>query len=469
MNDLLLTGEDQGADYWPIRFERMGESEEKESEEEEERGRKEPQSFMFHSDTHPISPLPPSHPPLASGQTELQTDTKGKDYAEDVARSSQGCNDERQSQVGLNGTQSESSGEFSLENEGWSSSSSPVQGASSSRRGSDGSPAPPASASTPLTQASAPPKPPRDGSALESYASGRGVWRSSSGRATGPRGVLSQTQAFRTIAITIEGSRATGASPPPTVQVQDKSSGAAGCLDCFSAPLRREGQGGQVGQGQGGQGHSVSRGQGRVLRAFSTLPRASNVISTSEGSSRRASFHSMMSKSATPSPRKNGTDVKDITANPNQISNPTSNPSSALMEPAGGDSSTAAAAAEMEASLEPPALFGSPFTLDSVFTNTIFSESSLVSSGGKSQTFLCLNPALVHNISSGPPLSADIRSFEEEREELSELGDLHREQDEAQEGESGQGPQDCSTSEDYMTVTERSASLAPDNKHSLMA
>lgn len=385
--------------------------------------------------------------------------------------------------VGLNGTQSESSGEFSLENEGWSSSSSPIQGAPSSRRGSDCSPATPASASIPLAQASAPPKPPRDGAALESYASGRGVWRSSSGRATGPRGVLSQTQAFRTIAIMVEGSRAAGASPPPALQVQDKSSsGAAGCLDCFSAPLRREGgqsvQECQSQAGQGGQGHASSggsRGQGRVARAFSTLPRASSVISTSEGSSRRASFHSMMSKSATPSPRKNGIDVKDVTANTNQTSNPTS--TSALTEPPGGDSSPAAAAVvagagapDTEVSLEPPALFGSPFTLDSVFTNTIFSESSLVSSGGKSQTFLCLNPALVHNICSGPLVAAGARSFEEEvEEEVSELGVLRREQDEALEGDPGQGPQDCSTSEDYMTVTEKSASLAPDNKHSLMA
>lgn len=382
--------------------------------------------------------------------------------------------------VGLNGTQSESSGEFSLENEGWSSSSSPVQGAPSSRRGSDCSPATPASASTPLAQASGPPKPPRDGAALESYASGRGVWRSSSGRATGPRGVLSQTQAFRTIAITVEGSRAAGASPPPGIQVQDKSSsGAAGCLDCFSAPLRREGgQSVQEGQSQASLGSQVhgssggSRGQGRVARAFSTLPRASSVISTSEGSSRRASFHNMMSKSATPSPRKSGTDVKDTAANTNQ----TSNPAPTQPEPAGSDSPPAAAltatatgASDAEMPLEPPALFGSPFTLDSVFTNTIFSESSLVSSGGKSQTFLCLNPALVHNISSGPLLAAGTRSFEEEQEEeerASELGDLRREQDE---GDPGQGPQDCSTSEDYMTVTEKSASLAPDNKHSLVA
>ncbi|XP_031418085.1 girdin isoform X2 [Clupea harengus] len=376
-----------------------------------------------------------------------------KNYAEDVARTSQGSNDERQSRGGLNSTQSESSGEFSLENEGWSSGSSPAQCAPS-RRGSDCSHVPPAATSTP-TQASAPPKPPRDGAALESYASGRGVWRSSSGRATGPRGVLSQTQTqtFRTVAISIEGSRAAGASPPPPeVQVQDKPSGAAGCLDCFSAPLRREAQG----EGQGGQSRG-GRGQGRVARAFSTLPRASSVISTSEGSIRRASFHSMMSKSATPSPHKPTTDK-----NLNLTTNLTANPTSVLGEP-GGESSAAPPRAEApEGSLEPP-LFGYPFTLDSVFTNTIFSESSLVSSGGNSQTFLCLNPALVHNI-SGPPLTGPLPF-----EEAQELVDLHMEQDEAQEGEAGQGPQDCSTSEDYMTVTEKSASLAPDNKHSLMA
>ena len=84
MNDLLHMGGDQGDGYWPIRFERMGEAEEKEAEtveddeeEEEERGRKELQSFMFHPYIQPINPMPPSHPLFASGQTELQTDTKG--------------------------------------------------------------------------------------------------------------------------------------------------------------------------------------------------------------------------------------------------------------------------------------------------------------------------------------------------------------------------------------------------------
>ncbi|KAL2086761.1 hypothetical protein ACEWY4_017820 [Coilia grayii] len=449
--------------------------------------------------------------------------SSSKDYAEDVARSSQGSNDERHSQVGVNGAQSESSGEFSLENEGWSSSSSPVQ-VPTSRRGSDCSSVPPACTSTPTkaqaqnqnqaqSQAPAPPKPPREGGALEpsSYASGRSVWRSSGGRAAaGPRGVLSQTQnqTFRTVAIVVEGgragsSRASAASPPPELQVQDKSSGAAGCLDCFSAPLRREGQGQGQGQGDEGQGRGYAsprgqgQGQGRVARPSSTLPRASNVISTSEGSSRRASFHSMMSKSATPSPCKTTAGMEAGThANPaaNLAAIITTTTISTVLDGRGGGEGGAAAAAAAGATpphaeapegpspallpepcLEPP-LFGTPFTLDSVFTNTIFSEPTLVPGGAKSQAFLCLNPALVHNI-SGLPLSSTATTEltfqeeeEEEEEEESELGERRKEQQEnrEQEGESGQGPQDCSTSEDYMTVTEKSASLAPDNKHSLL-
>lgn len=86
MNDLLLVGDDQGADYWPVMFKQMGDAEEteevsvedeEEEETEEERGRKELQLFMFHPDTHPINPMPPSLPLPASGQAEPQTHSTG--------------------------------------------------------------------------------------------------------------------------------------------------------------------------------------------------------------------------------------------------------------------------------------------------------------------------------------------------------------------------------------------------------
>uniref|UniRef100_A0A8C2H4B0 Coiled-coil domain containing 88Aa n=1 Tax=Cyprinus carpio TaxID=7962 RepID=A0A8C2H4B0_CYPCA len=117
----------------------------------------------------------------------------------------------------------------------------------------------------------------------------------------------------------------------PALEMQGKSSSVSGCLNCFATPMR-----------------SPKTGQ-----ALSTLPRASCVISTSEGNSRRASVHSTMSvKSAGSVSSKTGAE-------------PQPDPSDEVLKESPDLE---------EEDCKPEQLFDSPFTIDSVFTNTIFSE-----------------------------------------------------------------------------------------------
>uniref|UniRef100_A0A8C9YLT6 Coiled-coil domain containing 88A n=1 Tax=Sander lucioperca TaxID=283035 RepID=A0A8C9YLT6_SANLU len=153
-----------------------------------------------------------------------------------------------------------------------------------------------------------------------------------------------------------------------------------------------------------GKATSVSE---RLDSASSTLPRASSVISTAEGTTRRTSIHDLLSKDSRqpvsvdasspvastkagvrsqPTPSEyhpNSTNLKGplttITPLPKSLSLPCHN----LEDP---DLST----------LE--SFLGPSFTVESVFMDSIFSESA-----GKNLPFLSLNPTLVSNI-SGPPV-----------------------------------------------------------------
>ncbi|XP_016122428.1 girdin [Sinocyclocheilus grahami] len=224
---------------------------------------------------------------------------------------------------GLNGKSSRapsaSSGEFSisLENEAWSSDSSPLPDPlSSSRQRFSDSPSPARPNHEDLRQGYS--------------SSGSGVRRTSSGKSAGERSAQKLDKAsiglYKTQSV-----QSTESESKPALETQGKSSSVSGCLNCFATPMR-----------------SPKTGQ-----ALSTLPRASCVISTSEGNSRRASVHSTMSvKSTGAVSSKNGTE-------------PQPDPSDEVLKESPDLE---------EEDHKPEQLFDSPFTIDSVFTNTIFSE-----------------------------------------------------------------------------------------------
>ncbi|MED6232395.1 hypothetical protein ATANTOWER_029117 [Ataeniobius toweri] len=152
------------------------------------------------------------------------------------------------------------------------------------------------------------------------------------------------------------------------------------------------------------QGKAVSVSE-RLDSASSTLPRASSVISTAEGTTRRTSIHDLLSKdhrqpvsvdasSHVPSPKAgvrsqptpseyhpNSTCLKGPLATTSPMPKSVSLPCHSSEDP------------DLD-SLE--SFLGPSFTVESVFMDSIFSESA------ENLPFLSLNPTLVSNI-SGPP------------------------------------------------------------------
>uniref|UniRef100_A0A8C9TPB8 Coiled-coil domain containing 88A n=1 Tax=Scleropages formosus TaxID=113540 RepID=A0A8C9TPB8_SCLFO len=155
----------------------------------------------------------------------------------------------------------------------------------------------------------------------------------------------------------------------------------------------------------------------RLDASASTLPRASSVISTAEGSSRRTSIHDFMSKdtrmpvSVDPSPSKARARSQAMPSEYPSCTDPQAlphcTPSQAPYGPSALPKSTSLPLAGSDPQKQGPALsslesfLGSTFTVDSVFMDTIFSE-PVFNSTGKSQTFLSLNTSLVSNISGVP-------------------------------------------------------------------
>lgn len=180
-----------------------------------------------------------------------------------------------------------------------------------------------------------------------------------------------------------EVTRASVVSPVTVLYVQGKSSSMSGCLNCFSTPLAKE-------------------GRGKRPKSPKSLPRASSVISTAEGSSRRSSVNSDCRVQA-------GTAESTSGAAPKVSSDQEKTPSQQQLETGsekmGGPGLTPpvkpprdpAARVPTEHSRAPvqESLFDASFTFNSVFSNTIFSESRLKSTtsletlGSSNQTFLC--------------------------------------------------------------------------------
>lgn len=225
---------------------------------------------------------------------------------------------------GLNGKSSRahsaSSGEFSLslENEAWSSDSSPHPDPLYRNHRFSDTPSP----SQPTHEESKP-----------ISSSGSGVRRSSSGRSTGDRSFHKLDKAsiglYKTQSV-----QSSEGDLKSALETQTKSSSVSGCLNCFATPMRSP----------------------KPSQDLSSLPRASCVISTSEGNSRRASVHSTTSgKSVASLSSKNGAGSKQNQSDPSE----------------GGLKETTDIEAEVRKTEK---MFDSEFTIESVFTNTIFSE-----------------------------------------------------------------------------------------------
>ncbi|XP_018605016.2 girdin isoform X2 [Scleropages formosus] len=374
---------------------------------------------------------------LPSGHRSKQR-LKAKDNAscEDVAPASSDDTNGPRSQAGaMNGNhsrpQSESSGEFSLslDNEGWSSGSSPVQQPLSQRSsrqsplpfrksleppsaqarkkaaspGSEvmslqqfleesGSPAEGNSQENVTTEPSQPPAELMEPARRDRGEGGtRGILRSASGR-TVPTDSSADSRTLKSGHGSIgrpnlrkaESTRVKGsAQVRPTLSVQSKANSVSDRLDASA----------------------------------STLPRASSVISTAEGSSRRTSIHDFMSKdtrmpvSVDPSPSKARARSQAMPSEYPSCTDPQAlphcTPSQAPYGPSALPKSTSLPLAGSDPQKQGPALsslesfLGSTFTVDSVFMDTIFSE-PVFNSTGKSQTFLSLNTSLVSNISGVP-------------------------------------------------------------------
>lgn len=146
----------------------------------------------------------------------------------------------------------------------------------------------------------------------------------------------------------------------------------------------------------------------RLDSASATLPRASSVISTAEGSTRRTSIHDLLSKDhrqpvsvdAASPPAAAATAAK---------AGLRSQPTPSEYHPSSTSTTTPALPKSLSLpchSSEDPDLstlesfLGPSFTVESVFMDSIFSESA-----GRNLSFLSLNPSLVSNI-SGPPVAS---------------------------------------------------------------
>uniref|UniRef100_A0A3B5B0G6 Girdin-like n=1 Tax=Stegastes partitus TaxID=144197 RepID=A0A3B5B0G6_9TELE len=270
--------------------------------------------------------------------------------------------------AGLNGiqsrAQSESSGEFSLsmENEPWSNGSSPVQ-QPPSRRSSFQAPNPVLSQDFWLT---------RGTKSIRREPRGKVTRRSSDSGGkinpglTGMSSKLSDSRA--------ETTRASACSPITVLYVQGKSS-------------------------------SMSEGRLKGCKSPKTLPRASSVISTAEGSSRRASVSSdckgAVKTDQLPVQVSEESNNQEKTAS-QDLKPETKNSEPEPVPPVKPPRDPAVVPTDQPKSPVQESLFGSSFTFNSVFSNTIFSDTVVTTTAGldladTNQTFPCLNPSPVQN------------------------------------------------------------------------
>ncbi|XP_035386243.1 girdin isoform X2 [Electrophorus electricus] len=214
---------------------------------------------------------------------------------------------------------------------------------------------------------------------------GRGILRSASGKATpsesrtgGPaRPSLRKAESTR-----VKGSN----QPRASLKSQSKATSVSERLDTSSCP-------------------SSSAG----------LPRASSVISTAEGTTRRTSIHDLLSKDSRqpvpvdPSPSRGKPCSQPAPSEypaphprPHPQSPPQASPSALLPKSASMPCTGHAPSIDDPELSSLQAFLGPSFTVESVFLDSIFSE-PVFAGGARNQAVLSLNPSLVSNI-SGPPL-----------------------------------------------------------------
>lgn len=162
----------------------------------------------------------------------------------------------------------------------------------------------------------------------------------------------------------------------------------SGCLNCFSTPPGKE-----------------VRLKGS--RSPKSLPRASSVISTAEGSSRRTSVNSDCRVTGKTDPVSvqvsEESNNQEETASQQQPEPDTNNCEPEPIPPIKPPRDpTVAVPTDHPKSPVQESLFGSSFTFNSVFSNTIFSDSVVTTTTsldalGNNQTFVCLNASLVQN------------------------------------------------------------------------
>ncbi|XP_061601930.1 girdin isoform X1 [Cololabis saira] len=151
------------------------------------------------------------------------------------------------------------------------------------------------------------------------------------------------------------------------------------------------------------QGKAMSVSE-RLDSASATLPRASSVISTAEGTTRRTSIHDMLSKDqrqpvsvdSSPAPPEAGVNSQPT---PSEYHPNTAHPKGPVTSPLPKSLSLPSHSLDESDLSTLESFLGPSFTVESVFMDSIFSESA-----GNGLPFLSLNPTLVSNI-SGPPVT----------------------------------------------------------------
>ncbi|KAM9314792.1 girdin-like [Pholidichthys leucotaenia] len=189
-----------------------------------------------------------------------------------------------------------------------------------------------------------------------------------------------------------ETTRATAYSPITVLYVQGKSSSMSGCLNCFSSSLGKDGR---------------LKGQ----RSPNSLPRASSVISTAEGSLRRGSVTSDYREAVKADPLpvivSEGSNLEEAASPDRQSDSKTSKSEPELIPPVKPPRDPAAVIiTERSKSVKEP-LFDPSFPFNSVFSNTIFSDSVVSSKIKLDQTLQLLNPPLDQNGQFGSKETAE--------------------------------------------------------------
>ncbi|MEQ2186428.1 hypothetical protein GOODEAATRI_028313, partial [Goodea atripinnis] len=184
-----------------------------------------------------------------------------------------------------------------------------------------------------------------------------------------------------------ETAQASACSPITVLYVQGKSSSMSGCLNCFSTRLVKEGQLGE-------------------FRSPKSLPRASSVISSAEGSSRRSSVTSECRRTVQTEPAQ--TTEKNCTQEQTQCQRQEQNPNMRNSQPGPippvkppRDPTVIVPTEHHTFTLQDPSL-GSSFTFNSVFSDTIFSDSepittTLFDTVDMSTNLLCPNSSAEQN------------------------------------------------------------------------